>query len=108
MGSRSTAISASPFARSRRGLSGKAPPLSGHCHALVTFVAITSARVATNIRVRRRRTAVEVSDRREAVNDRPVQLIVSDELERSRLTVFFRLILAIPLVIWLSIWGIAA
>jgi hypothetical protein len=42
------------------------------------------------------------------VNDRPVQLIVSGDLQRSRATVFFRLILAIPLVIWLALWGVAA
>jgi hypothetical protein len=42
------------------------------------------------------------------VNDRPVHLIVSDDLERSRMTVFFRLLLAIPHLIWLSLWGIAA
>jgi hypothetical protein len=42
------------------------------------------------------------------VNDRPVHLIVSDDLERSRASVFFRLILAIPHLIWLSLWGIAA
>ncbi len=42
------------------------------------------------------------------MNDRPVQLIVSDDLKRSRATVFFRLILAIPLVIWLALWGLAA
>jgi uncharacterized protein DUF4389 len=42
------------------------------------------------------------------VNDRPVQLIVSDDLQRSRLTVFFRLILAIPHLLWLVVWGIAA
>ena len=42
------------------------------------------------------------------MNDRPVHLIVSDDLERSRLTVFFRLLLAIPHLIWLSLWGIAA
>ncbi|MFZ1879416.1 MAG: DUF4389 domain-containing protein [Gaiellaceae bacterium] len=37
----------------------------------------------------------------------PIGLIVEDDLRRSRLTVFFRLLLAIPLAIWLSIWGIA-
>jgi len=42
------------------------------------------------------------------VNDRPVKLIVSDDLQRSRATVFFRLILVIPHLIWLAIWGIAA
>jgi hypothetical protein len=42
------------------------------------------------------------------VNDRPVQLTVSDDLQRSRLTVFFRLLLAIPHLILLGLWGIAA
>jgi hypothetical protein len=42
------------------------------------------------------------------VNDRPVKLIVSDDLKRSQLTVFFRLILAIPHLVWLAVWGIAA
>jgi hypothetical protein len=42
------------------------------------------------------------------VNDRPVHLIVSEDLQRSRLTVFFRLLLAIPHLIWLSLWGVAA
>jgi hypothetical protein len=37
----------------------------------------------------------------------PIGLIVEDDLERSRLTVFFRLLLAIPQEIWLGIWGIA-
>ncbi len=34
----------------------------------------------------------------------PVRLVVSDDLGRSRLTVFFRLILAIPHVIWIYFW----
>ena len=38
----------------------------------------------------------------------PVRLVVTDDLRRSRLTVFFRLLLAIPHFIWLSLWGIAA
>jgi hypothetical protein len=42
------------------------------------------------------------------VNDRPVHLIVSDDLARSRASVFFRLLLAIPHLIWLGLWGIAA
>jgi len=41
--------------------------------------------------------------------ERPIRLVVrDDDLRRSRLTVFFRLILAIPPVIWLTLWGIAA
>jgi hypothetical protein len=36
----------------------------------------------------------------------PIGLIVEDDLRRSRLTVFFRLLLAIPQAIWLELWGI--
>jgi hypothetical protein len=38
----------------------------------------------------------------------PVVLTVGDDLRRNRLTVAFRIILAIPHAIWLSLWGIAA
>ena len=38
----------------------------------------------------------------------PIRLVVTDDLQRNRLTVFFRLILAIPHVIWLLLWGIVA
>jgi hypothetical protein len=38
----------------------------------------------------------------------PVRLVVTDDLQRSRLTVFFRLILAIPHLLWLSLWALAA
>jgi hypothetical protein len=39
---------------------------------------------------------------------RPIRLVVSDEaLERSRLTVLVRLVLAIPLVVWATLWGLA-
>jgi hypothetical protein len=37
-----------------------------------------------------------------------IRLVVTDDLQRNRLTVFFRLILAIPHVIWLFLWGIVA
>jgi hypothetical protein len=40
------------------------------------------------------------------VPDHSVQLTVTDHLHRSRLTVFFRLVLAIPLFIWLALWSI--
>src|SRR6266542_48800 len=36
----------------------------------------------------------------------PIGLIVTDDLRRNRLTVFFRLVLAIPHVIFLALWGI--
>ena len=40
--------------------------------------------------------------------EHPVRLIVEDDLQRRRLTVFFRLILAIPHFIWVFLWSIAA
>ena len=40
--------------------------------------------------------------------EHPIQLVVTDDLSRSRLTVFFRLLLVIPHWIWLGLWGIAA
>lgn len=42
------------------------------------------------------------------VTDRPVRLTVSDDLRRSRLTVLFRLLLAIPHYVWLGIWTLLA
>ena len=44
-----------------------------------------------------------------AAPERPIRLVVRDEdLRRSRLTVFFRLLLAIPLIVWVTLRGIAA
>jgi Domain of unknown function (DUF4389) len=44
-----------------------------------------------------------------AIADRhPIGLIVDDDLRRNRLTVFFRLLLAIPQFIWLYFFGIVA
>jgi hypothetical protein len=37
----------------------------------------------------------------------PVTISENDDRRRSRLTVFFRLLLALPHVVWLSLWGIA-
>jgi uncharacterized protein DUF4389 len=42
------------------------------------------------------------------VNEHPVRLLISDDLRRKRLTVFFRLFLVIPHSVWLGIWGIGA
>ncbi len=42
------------------------------------------------------------------MNERPVHLVLTDDLRRSRLTVFFRLLLALPHLIWLGLWGIVA
>ena len=38
----------------------------------------------------------------------PIGLIVTDDLQRNRLTVFFRLLLAIPHLIVVGLWGIVA
>jgi Domain of unknown function (DUF4389) len=38
----------------------------------------------------------------------PIRLVVNDDLQRTRLTVFFRLILAIPHLVWLNIWRVIA
>lgn len=42
------------------------------------------------------------------IADHPIGLVVTDDLNRSRLTVFFRLLLAIPHLIVLYVWGIVA
>lgn len=42
------------------------------------------------------------------VSEHPVRLVVSDDLARDRLTVFFRWLLSIPHFIWIALWGIAA
>jgi Domain of unknown function (DUF4389) len=38
----------------------------------------------------------------------PIRLVVTDDLRRSRLTVFFRWLLAIPHLLWLSLWSTIA
>ena len=39
--------------------------------------------------------------------ERPIRLEVGDDLRRSRLTVFFRLLLALPHFVWLVLWSVA-
>lgn len=43
-----------------------------------------------------------------AQHDHPVSLALDDDLQRSRLTVFFRLLLALPHLLWLVLWGLLA
>src|SRR5690348_5980411 len=38
----------------------------------------------------------------------PVRLVIDDDLSRRRLTVGFRLLLVIPHLLWLGIWGLGA
>ena len=42
------------------------------------------------------------------MNYQPIRLVVGDDLNRKRLTVFFRWLLAIPHLIWIGLWGILA
>lgn len=42
------------------------------------------------------------------VGERPVRLVVTNDLERGRLSVFFRGLLALPFLIWLGIWAVGA
>ena len=37
----------------------------------------------------------------------PVRFVVADDLRRSRLTVFFRLVLALPHLLWATLWAYA-
>jgi hypothetical protein len=41
-----------------------------------------------------------------ASTQHPIRLVVNDDLQRNRLTVLFRLILAIPHLLWLTLWGV--
>ena len=36
----------------------------------------------------------------------PVRIELGGELRRSRLTVFFRLLLSLPHLVWLTLWGV--
>lgn len=38
----------------------------------------------------------------------PIRLVVTDDLRRSRPTVLFRLLLVIPHLVWVGLWGLAA
>jgi hypothetical protein len=38
----------------------------------------------------------------------PIRLVVNDDLQRNRLTVFFRLVLAVPHILWATLWGVIA
>jgi hypothetical protein len=44
----------------------------------------------------------------DAGTSHPIRLVVTDDLHRSRLTVFFRLLLAIPHLLWLAFWSSVA
>ena len=39
--------------------------------------------------------------------ERPIRIVVEDDLRRSRLTVFFRLLLWLPHLVWLVLWSVA-
>jgi hypothetical protein len=47
---------------------------------------------------------METTSTASATQPHPIRLVVNDDLQRTRLTVFFRLILAIPLILWAALW----
>lgn len=49
-----------------------------------------------------------MSELLDAVATHPIRLTSSDDLRRSRLTSFFRLLLAIPHALWIAVYGIGA
>jgi hypothetical protein len=51
---------------------------------------------------------VDTSAAHAAPEQHPVQLVVTDDLRRNRLTAAFRLLLAIPHFLWLFLWSVAA
>jgi Domain of unknown function (DUF4389) len=51
---------------------------------------------------------MEATGTPEVASTHPIRLIVNDDLQRTRLTVFFRLILAIPLLLWAVLWAVIA
>ena len=51
---------------------------------------------------------MEATGTTEVAREHPIRLVVNDDLQRNRLTVFFRLILAIPLFLWAVLWGVIA
>lgn len=51
---------------------------------------------------------MEATGTSEVAHEHPIRLVVNDDLQRNRLTVFFRLILAIPLFLWAVLWGVIA
>jgi len=51
---------------------------------------------------------METTSSASASQPHPIRLIVNDDLQRTRLTVFFRLILAIPLLLWALLWAVIA
>ncbi len=42
------------------------------------------------------------------MNEHPIRLLITDDLERSRITVGLRLLLAIPHYIWVALWTVVA
>src|SRR4029079_13194005 len=57
---------------------------------------------------RHTRPVTEVVEAGDVPRRLPIQIVVADDLERSRVTVIFRLLLAIPHLIVVGLWGLAA
>ena len=59
-------------------------------------------------RSRQTRPVTEVAEAGHTPRRLPIQIVVADDLERSRVTVIFRLLLVIPHLIVVGLWGLAA
>lgn len=53
-------------------------------------------------------STADTTSEQSAQHQHPIRLVVNDDLQRNRLTTFFRLILAIPLLLWAILWGVIA
>jgi Domain of unknown function (DUF4389) len=51
---------------------------------------------------------METAGTQPVTSTHPIRLVVNDDLQRTRLTVFFRAILAIPLLLWAVLWAVIA
>jgi hypothetical protein len=96
-------------ARSPRGLRDLLVYCLGYSAQVSAYLLLVTDRypfAGPSAFVTRRAAAVDAAA--DAPPAHPVSLPVSDDLRRSRLLVFFRLPLAIPHIIWLLLWSIAA
>jgi hypothetical protein len=70
----------------------------------IRFLEDGASRCATLVRIPRLNEKLGPQD----TARHPVRLLVTDDLRRNRLTVFFRLLLALPHFLWLTLWGVFA
>src|SRR5207244_7288926 len=83
--------------------SRRARPLASRIPASRASSSRRRTRRGARARPARRRGACPPGSNDSDMSGYPVRLVVTDDLRRTRLTVFFRLLLAIPHFIWLSL-----